>query len=140
MAITIPNTVWVAPLGTDNFVELTPYIAYQGVKWSLNGVEAASTGRTQDSILHLDRVGAKVRLDISCRPLSADDMKTVLQAIIDRAHIKTKVWLRVKYFDPWYGGIHEAKMYTNNISAQFLKMNADGTSYWQGLQFPFVEQ
>ena len=138
--ITIPNKLWVAPWGTDSFVELTPYIAFEGLQWSLNGVEASDSGRTQDSIMHITRVGAKVRLDVTCTPLNADNMKTVLQAVIDRNNIRSKVWLRVRYFDPWYGAYHEAKMYTNNISSKFLKMNKDGTSYWQSLQFPLIEQ
>ena len=140
MAITIPNDLWIAPWDTNDFVYLTPYVAFEGLKWSLNGVEASETGRTQDSLMHLVRVGAKVRLDVNCRPLTADDMRTVLRSIIDMNNISTKVWLRVKYFDPWYGALHEAKMYTNNVSSQFLKMNSDGTSYWQSLQFPLIEQ
>lgn len=139
MAITIPNKLWIAPWGKTwpdaAFKELTPYIAFEGLQWSVQGVEAHNSGRTQDSNMHINRVGIKVRLDVNCTPLSADNMKTVLQTIK-----LSQVWLAVRYYDPQEGAYRVAKMYTNNISSKFLKMNKDGTSYWQGLQFPLIEQ
>lgn len=132
--ITIPNKLWVKPLHADdsNYVELTRYIKLGGVKWSRNDVEASTAGRTQDGYMHRARVAIKIRLDISCTPLYAEDMKVVLQAI-------KPVRLTVKYFDPQEGEYVEKDMYSNNLGAQFLKMNTDGTSYWEGLDFPLIE-
>ena len=134
MAITIPNKLWVKPkgYGDGSYVELTPYIAFSGLKWSRNDVEAADAGRTQDSIMHRNRVGIKCRLDATCTPLYADQMKVVLQAILPEK-------LTVKYFDPTIGNYRVADMYSNNITANFLKMNTDGTQYWEALQFPLIE-
>lgn len=134
MAIVIPNKLWVKPFGAPDsaYVELTPYIMFNGLKWSRNDVEASDAGRTQDGYMHRHRVGIKIRLDASCKPLLADDMATVLQAVLP-------VTLTVRYFDPMYGGYRVANMYSNNITSDFLKMNTDGTQYWQNLQFPLIE-
>ena len=134
MAITIPNKLWVKPWGSNaNYTELTPYLALGGLSWSRNDVDASSAGRTQDSKMHRARLGVKARLDANCTPLYAEDMSLVLTAILPE-------WLSVKFFDPQIGNYREAKMYSNNVKATFLKMNADGTSYWESLTFPLIEE
>ena len=134
MAITIPNKLWVKPHGSGTYKELTQYIAFSGIKWSRNDIDASDAGRdTYDGLLHRSRVAVKARLDVNCIPLKADAMADVLQAIYPE-------WLDVKFFDPQQGGYREAVMYSNNVNAQFLMMNKDGTSYWQGLSFPLIEQ
>lgn len=136
MAITIPNKIWVKTYGaSDNdYVELTSYIALGGVKWSRNDIDASTAGRdTQDGLMHRARVAIKARLDINCVPLKAEQMAYVLQAIRPQ-------WLSVKFFDPQEGNYRVATMYSNNVNATFLKYNTDGTSYWEGLTFPLIEQ
>lgn len=114
------------------YKDLTPYIALGGLKWSRNDVEASSAGRTQDGIMHRARVGLKVRLDCKCRPLLLHEAQYVLDAI-------RPVWLQVKYLDPQDGAIRTAKMYSNNIPATFLFMRG-GTNYWEGIDFPLIEE
>ena len=142
-------TVQVRTWGSSGaFTDLTPYIALGGLKWSRNDVEASEAGRTQDGIMHRSRVGLKVRLDCKCRPILISEAKTVLTAI-------NPVWLEVKYLDPRYStadytgqttvpyidssGYRHAKMYSNNIPATFLFMR-DNTSYWEGIEFPLIEE
>lgn len=56
--------VQVAPQGTNNFIDLTPYIAFEGLKWSRNDIDAQNSGRdTQDGLMHRKRVAQKARLD-----------------------------------------------------------------------------
>ena len=152
MPITIPVAVQVRTWGsTGAFTDLTPYIKLGGLKWSRNDVEHSSAGRgTQDGLMHRARVGIKVRLDCSSKPLLTDEARTLLRAIEPE-------WLEVKYLDPRYStadyvsgqttvpyvdssGYRHAKMYSNNIPATFLFMNINGTSYWEGVDFPFIEQ
>lgn len=139
MAINIPVSVkvrdWADNAKTEQqapYTDLTPYIALGGLKWSRNDVEASSAGRTQDGIMHRARVSLKVRLDCKCRPLLLEEAHTVLAAI-------QPVWLQVKYLDPQDGAIRTAKMYSNNIPATFLFMR-DNTNYWEGIDFPLIEE
>ena len=119
---------------TTPYTDLTPYIALGGLKWQRADIDSSSAGRgTQDGLMHRARVSLKVRLDCSCRPLTSDEAKIVLTAI-------RPVWLQVKYLDPQAGGIQTKKMYSNNIPASFLFMRPDNTSYWEGIEFPLIEE
>ena len=117
---------------TGSYTDLTPYLAFGGLKWSRNDIDAAGTGRTQDGTLHRDRVAIKVRLDCTCKPLEQTDATTVLTAIKPQ-------WLEVQYFDPQEGSVQTKKMYSNNIPATFCIQH--GTKqYWTGIAFPLIEQ
>ena len=78
--------------GTD----ITPYIAFSGIAWQRGDVESENAGRTLDGILHRGRVGTKIRLDITCRPLTAAEAGVVLNAIYPE-------WVTVQYTDPMSG-------------------------------------
>lgn len=152
MAITIPihlevrDWKWHGQSASAHpFTDLTPYLALGGLKWSRNDIDAAKSGRetTQDGLMHRKRVSLKIRLDGTCRPLLTDEARIVLQAILPE-------WLEVRYLDPMYSsaangvdqttGLRTAQMYSNNIPATFLFMRNDGTSYWEGIEFPLVER
>ena len=114
------------------YTDLTPYLAFGGLKWSRNDIDAAGSGRTQDGNLHRNRVAIKVRLDCTCKPLEQTDATTVLTAIKPQ-------WLEVQYFDPQEGSVQTKKMYSNNIPATFCIQH--GTKqYWTGIAFPLIEQ
>lgn len=115
------------------YTDLTPYIAFGGLKWSRNDIDASNAGRdTQDGLMHRARVAIKVRLDCTCKPLEQADATTVLTAIKPE-------WLEVQYFDPQEGSTQTKKMYSNNIPATFCIQH--GTKqYWTGIAFPLIEQ
>ena len=117
---------------TVNNVDMLPYVAYQGLKWQRADVEAPDAGRTLDGILHRGRVATKIRLDITCRPMTASEASTVLNAILPE-------WVTVTYTDPMYG-TRTVTMYSNNNPASFLLQRADGTEWWNGITFPLIEQ
>lgn len=111
---------------------MIPFTAYQGLKWERADVEAPDAGRTLDGIMHRGRVSTKIRLDVTCRPLTASEAHTVLQAIQPE-------WVTVTYDDPLYGTVTKT-MYSNNIPASFLICHKDGTEWWGGIAFPLIEQ
>lgn len=118
---------------TDPFVDLVPYIAYNGLKWTFNSIDAPNSGRdTQDGLLYRAMVAVKIRLDITCRPLLAEEAEIVLQAIKPE-------WLEVRYFDVQEGAIVSKQMYTNNIPATFL-IQRGTKQYWSGITFPLIER
>ena len=119
---------------TVNNVDMTPYIAAKnGVKWSRNDLESPSAGRTLDGLMHRGRVGTKIRMDITCRPLKASELHTV-QAVL------YPEYLTVTYYDPLAGGNVTKTMYTNNLPAGFLMRKPDGTEWWDGVTFPLIER
>lgn len=117
---------------TINGVNMVPFIAYQGLKWQRSDVEAPDAGRTLDGEMHRGRVATKIRLDITCRPLTASEASTVLNAILPE-------YVSVQYSDPM-SGVVTKEMYSNNNPASFLIRHPDGTEWWSGITFPLIEK
>lgn len=113
-------------------VDMTPYIASGGVKWSRNDIDSPNTGRTLDGLMHRGRVSTKIRLDITCRPLKASELSIVLTAIYPE-------YVTVTYTDPMLGTVTKT-MYSNNNPASYLFKRPDGTEWWSGITFPLVER
>lgn len=117
-----------------NNVNLAPYIAKQGIKWTRNDIDGPNAGRTQGNATMIrDRVAIKIRLDITCRPMTAAETKIVLQAIEPE-------FVTVTYDDPMSGEVVSRTMYSNNIPATYLLYRPDGTEWWSGITFPLIER
>ena len=117
---------------TVNGVNLLPYIAEDGIRWTRFDVEAPDTGRTLDGVMHRGRVAIKIRLDITCRPLSDTEAQQVLQAILPE-------YVTVRYIDPQDGPVVRT-MYSNNNPAVCATVYPDGTCIWKDLSFPLIER
>ena len=113
-------------------VNLLPYLAEDGLKWTRFDVEAPDTGRTLDGVMHRGRVAMKVRLDVTCRPLTDSEAMTVLRAIEPE-------YVTVQYIDPADGSVTRT-MYSNNIPAVCATVSPDGSALWKGLTFPLIER
>ena len=117
---------------TVNNVNLLPYIAEDGLRWTRFDVEAPDTGRTLDGVMHRGRVAVKIRLDVTCRPLTSAEAAVVLNAIAPQ-------YVTVRYTDPMYGSVTKT-MYSNNIPTICATVYDDGTARWEGLEFPVIER
>ena len=103
------------------------------MKWSLNAIDAANSGRdTLDGLMHRALVTYKVRLDITCRPLTSTEASTILTLIKPE-------WIWVKYLDVQTNTLLTKKMYSNNLPATYLMLKGT-TEYWTGIAFPLIEQ
>ena len=118
---------------TVNGVDLTPYVAFGGIKWARNEIDAPDSGRTMDGVMHRGRVTTKIRLDITCRPLEKSELGIVLNAIQPE-------YVSVTYDDPLFGDGRTVTMYSNNNSVQFAIIQRNGQEWWQGSSFPLIEQ
>ena len=115
-----------------NGIDFVPFIAKQGVKWQRGDIEAPNAGRTMDGQMQRGRVTTKIRLDITCRPLTDAEARTVLNAIYPE-------FVTVDYYDPMFGYRSGVTMYSNNNPASFLMMKPD-TDWWDGITFPLIER
>lgn len=115
-----------------NGVDFMPFIAKQGVKWQRSDIDASNSGRTMDGVMHRGRVTTKIRLDITCRPLTATETMTVLNTILPE-------YVSVDYYDPMYGERYSVSMYSNNNPASFLVEKTDD-DWWSGITFPLIER
>lgn len=117
---------------TVNGVDIVPFIAEGGIKWTRNDIDAPNTGRTMNGLMMRGRLTRKIRLDITCVPLVARDLSTVLNAIYPE-------FVTVRYTDPMYG-LRIVTMYSNNNPASYLLQKPNGDEYWSGITFPLIER
>ena len=116
-----------------NWVDITPYIAHGGLKWSRNDVEASNAGRMQTGEMERDRVAIKYRWDVTCRPLTAAEQAMILTLV-------NPEFVEVKYTDPLTNSEARETYYSNNIPSTFAIAHPDGTEWWTGLAFPLVQK
>ena len=115
--------------GTD----ITHLIAYQGVQWKRNDIDGPSAGRTLTGLMIRDRVATKIRLDITCRQLTLDEARMLLNLLMPE-------FVSVTYDDPM-DGLVTRTMYANNNGAQFLfARDNDTKEWWDNVSFPLVER
>lgn len=114
-------------------IDIVPYVAYGGFKWQRSDVEAVDAGRGLDGELLRNRVATKIRLDITCKPLTTQEASAILTAILPE-------WVEVTYMDPQIGAEVTRTMYSNNNPASFLTRTFDGLEYWGGITFPLIEK
>lgn len=114
-------------------VNIIPYIAYGGLKWQRTDVDGEGAGRALDGTLMRNRMATKIRLDVTCRPLTSAEASIVLSAVMPE-------WVSVTYYDPQMGSVITKTMYSNNNPASFLIKHSDGTEWWSGITFPLIEQ
>ena len=111
--------------------DITSYIAHGGIKWQKTDVDGANAGRTLDGTMHRDYIATKIRLDITCRPLTGTEAATLLALIAPQT-------VSVTYDDPMSGARTNVAMYSNNYPAAYYG-KIDNTDYWTGITFPLIE-
>lgn len=112
-------------------LDITSYIAYGGIKWTRNDIDAPDAGRTMDGVMHRGRVATKIKLEITTTPLKTADLRTLLNAIYPE-------YVEVTYDDPMEGSVVKL-MYSNNNPATFCMVQPNGDEWWKSISFPLVE-
>ena len=110
--------------------DITKYIAKGGIKWQRQDVDV-DAGRTMDGLMHRGRVATKIRLDITCRPMTTTETRDLLPRLLPES-------VYVTYDDPMYGVVGK-QMYANNHPAEYLMQMVGGKEYWSGITFPLIE-
>ena len=118
---------------TVNGVNMLPYVAFSGIKWQGSSIDGEDAGRGLDGTMYRDKRADKVRLDVTCKPLTTAEASIVLRAIKPE-------WVSVTYLDPEQGTTLTKTMYSNNKPAQYLIQRTDGTELWSGITFPLIER
>lgn len=126
MTIEIYNTSSLA------WVDITPMIAWQGLTFSRNDVDAPDAGRTMDGTMHRGRVASKEKMEIKTVQLTKAQV-SVLETLLFPETIQVRV---TPY--PRTNAAHTMTMYSNNVKATYIIHRANGEDL-QSLSFPLVE-
>ena len=118
---------------TIGTLDMTPYIAYGGLKWQRSDVDGSSAGRTLDGTMVRDRRATKIRWDVTCKPLKSEELAEVLTSIKPE-------FVTLTYTNPETNLVTTDYFYANNFPVQFAMITRDGTEYWTGLTFPLIQK
>ena len=114
-------------------LDMTPFIAYGGLKWQRADVDGPEAGRNLAGDMVRDRRATKIRWDVTCRPLTQTELARVLTAIADE-------FVTLTYSNPVTNTVTSAQFYANNFPVQLAHIMRNGVEYWTGLTFPLVEK
>lgn len=117
------NAVW---------VDITPWIAWQGLTFSRNDVDAPDAGRTMDGLMHRGRVASKEKMEVKTVQLTRAQSSR-LQTLLFPESIQVRV---TPY--PRTNSAHVMKMYSNNVKTTYVIHRENGEDL-QSLSFPLVE-
>ena len=115
----------------SNWTDITKWIAYQGVTFSRNDIEAPDSGRTLDGLMHRGRVAVKEKMKIKTVPMNKADIAT-LHGLLYPETIKVRV-------TP-YPGTNSAKtmdVYSNNVETNYIIHRTNNDI--QSMSFPLIE-
>ncbi len=114
------------------WVNITPWIKYQGVTFSRNDVEAPDSGRTLDGIMHRGRIAVKEKMEVSTVQLTREQ-SAALQTLLYPETIQVRV---TPY--PRTNASATFTMYSNNVKTDYVIHRENGEDL-QELSFPLIE-
>ena len=116
--------------GTD----ITPYIHFEGLKYTTFDLDSEETTRTLDGNLRRSRVATKVRWDVPCKRLRTKEVEEILRLLKPE-------WVQLRASDPLFG-LRVGTFYSNNnsISMKITSKTSEGDELWEGLTFPLIER
>ena len=117
---------------SSQFVDITPYIAWQGLTFSRNDVDGPDAGRTMDGRMHRDRVAIKEKMQIKTTLLTKAQISTLHTLLLPET-----LSVRVTPY-PQTNSAKVFTMYTNNVSTQHIIHRASGEDL-QSMSFPLIE-
>lgn len=125
-------TVEIYNASTSSWVDITPFIAWQGLTFSRNDVDAPDAGRDMSGLMHRGRVAVKEKMKIKTIQLTRAE-----SAYIQSLLFPQSISVRVTPY-PRTNAAHTMVMYTNNVETTYTIHRANGEDI-QSLSFPLIE-
>jgi hypothetical protein len=125
-------TVEIYNEATTRWVDITPWIAWQGLTFSRNDVDAPDAGRDMTGLMHRGRVASKEKMNIQTVQLTRAQ-SSALQTLLFPETIQVRV---TPY--PRTNAVQVMNMYCNNVKTTYVIHRENGEDL-QSLSFPLVE-
>lgn len=117
---------------TSQWFDITPWIAWQGLTFSRNDVDAPDAGRDMSGLMHRGRVSVKEKMNVQTIQLTRAQ-SSFLQTLLYPETIQVRV---TPY--PRTNGEYTMSMYTNNVKTTYVIHRQNGEDL-QSLSFPLIE-
>lgn len=129
-----PWTIKVRSYGsTGAYFDLTPYIFFEGVKWSINPIDSSDAGRDQSGSMHRAYIGDWRRLDLTMKPMTFEEQQSVLDATKGE-------WLEAVFTDLQTGVSSSRKMYRGATLQAQHTIQRGTMQLWSGLVIELIEE
>lgn len=125
-------TVEIYDYSNSTWVDITPWIAWQGLTFSRNDVDAPNAGRDMSGYMHRGRVAVKEKMNVQTIQLTRAQ-SAQLQSLLYPMTIQVRV---TPY--PRTNAVHIMSMYTNNVKTTYVIHRENGEDL-QSLSFPLIE-
>ena len=114
---------------TSAWVDITPLIAWKGLTFSRNDVDAPDTGRDMSGLMHRGRVASKEKMNVTTIPLTKTQSSTLQTLIYPESY-----QVRITPY-PRTNAAQTLTVYSNNVNVKYLLNKND----LQSLSFPMIE-
>ena len=101
-------------------------------KPSLQDISAADAGRTQDALMHKNRVAKKRKISLAWNNVTKEEAHSILVAFKDE-------YFRVTYYDPWEGGDVTKTFYSGDQDSP-VKMWTVNKKIYEQVSFDIIER
>ena len=116
----------------NQWVDITPYIAWKGLTFSRNDVDAPDAGRDMSGLMHRGRVAVKEKMNIQTVTMTKAQ-SAALQTLLYPESIQ----VRVNPY-PRTNATQIMSMYSNNVKVTHV-VTTQGNDELQSLSFPLIE-
>ena len=125
-------TVEIYDNSTSSWFDITPWIAWQGLTFSRNDVDAPDAGRDMSGYMHRGRVASKEKMEVNTVQLTrAQSAKLQTLLFPETISVRVNPYPRTNAAQILY-------MYSNNVKTTYVIHRENGEDL-QSLSFPLIE-
>lgn len=125
-------TVEIFDSSTNDYFDITPWIAWQGLTFSLNSIDAPDAGRDMTGLMHRGMIAIKEKMNINTIQLTRAQVAKMMSLLASPQFL-----VRVNPY-PNTNSVKIMTMYSNNVKNTYVIHRASGEDL-QSLSFPLIE-
>ena len=99
-------------------------------QWMLQDISDSDAGRTEDTVMHKNRIGQCVKIELKWNGLRLSEIQPILEAF-------NPEYIDVCYLDPLEGGYVTSEFYVGDRTAPLYNSALD---VWENVSFNIVER
>lgn len=116
---------------SNTWVDITPYIAFQGLTFSVNSIDAPDAGRDMSGLMHRGMIAIKEKMNIQTIQLTKSQASTLINLLLPQSFE-----VRVTPY-PQTNAAKTMTMYSNNVKTTYTIKCANDEL--MSLSFPLIE-
>ena len=116
---------------SNQWIDITPYIAFQGLTFSVNSIDAPDAGRDMSGLLHRGMIAIKEKMNIQTIQLTKSQASTLITLLLPQSfEVRATPY-------PQTNAAKTMTMYSNNVKTTYTIKCANDEL--MSLSFPLIE-